>query len=269
MLIAGCGLLLILQCTLLVHLPYTTTQLRDVIEMPEVDTATARDARFDPFRAYFAHWCRDTTGLTAAECLSDRMAQQFPHGTPSDDLFYASYDPARSLAAHAAGEPGHCVTRSGLVVTALLSVGIPARVVSLMADDGTGHNIVSVWDDEHGWVVVDPTMGKVLLLDGKPAVETRLHNAPDHITTLRLTAPAGIGDVHVDYRTLFVHVLYPEPWYYLRVGPHQSIWPFRGVVYRLGPATWALGGGQMALHWGVMATVGLLCFVLFYRQASR
>jgi hypothetical protein len=69
------------------------------------------------------------------------------------------FDPAAHFASHMAGEPSHCLTRSAILATQLLSVGIPARVVQFVPAVGKGHTLVGVWDETIGWIVVDPTNG--------------------------------------------------------------------------------------------------------------
>src|SRR4051794_28336216 len=85
----------------------------------------------DSFRAMVNEHCAGRAAFETAVCLSDLFAVRFRQGEPDQEFFQKSYDPAAALARHLAGRPGHCVTRSGLMATALLSAGFPARVVQL------------------------------------------------------------------------------------------------------------------------------------------
>src|SRR5437870_5298922 len=91
----------------------------------------ARDPHLEPLRAYFRSTCGRKTGAAAAIVLSDRFASRFAFGQSAREFFGRTYDPVTDLFAHIKGEPGHCVTRSGLTSAILLSAGIPARVVQL------------------------------------------------------------------------------------------------------------------------------------------
>src|SRR5262249_55046542 len=85
----------------------------------------------EPFRTLVRARCGeapdDAWGL--APCVMTALADAFVQGDPSAEFLSPSFDPEATLERHLAGEPGHCVTRSGILATALLSTGTPARVV--------------------------------------------------------------------------------------------------------------------------------------------
>ena len=109
----------------------------------------AASSELDELRRSFEAECEMTTSIDAALCISNRMARQCPHGEPVEEFVSPSFDPAANLQRHAAGSPGHCVTRSAILAGELLSVGVPARIVQLAPLDGSGgHNLVEVWDEE-------------------------------------------------------------------------------------------------------------------------
>jgi hypothetical protein len=187
-----------------VKLPYRSSEIVRAVEAtepsPDVegrfqvgdmtwDTALfAHEPKLEPLRVYFRAHCDGRAGGAAATCLSDQFVREFPQGDPVHELFDTAYDPAADLAAHASGEPGHCVTRSGLITSILLSVGIPARVVQMVTPKWEGHTVMSVWDAAHGWMAFDPSWGAFLSLDGKPASAWRVASRSDDLGPL----PSGL-----------------------------------------------------------------------------
>ncbi|HEX8890164.1 MAG TPA: transglutaminase domain-containing protein [Pyrinomonadaceae bacterium] len=291
-----CLLLLILQLSILKVLPYTTASIND---LPVADLrvqrqsplngfgigsirwdvpALARDPYLEPFRHYFHTYCPDKRGLAAALCLSDSFAQQFPFGDTSNDLFSVDYDPVADLRAHTErGEPGDCVTRSGLAATALLSVGIPACVVSLVPVEGTGHNVLSVWDEQYGWATVDPTTGSVFWNETKPISALDAIERPAMFKAYQLAKePDGAHMLQLNYAVggsglLYGHLLFPEPWLYLRTGSRIAHWPFRAAFIHVGPWQWWMGPAQSALRIGSLLCIALLLvtLVIIYSRAVR
>ena len=276
-------ILLVLQLAALRALPYSTSLLENVApeevmaqsEHPQKGFSIgsirwdirryANDPRLEPFRHYFREYCNGKKGIAAALCLSDRFAEQFPFGPPSDDFFKADYDPVASLIAHTQkGEPGHCVTRSGLAAAALLSMGIPAHVIQLIPSKGPGHNIFSVWDEEYGWVAIDPLTGYMIGNEKGPTSALVALQSPDKVKSFRLAGePKGMGDLNIIYEgekaPLFRGQLaYPEPWLYLRTGERAAYWPFRGAFVYTGPWEWWIGPAQMFLHYGIAVCCALI-----------
>lgn len=213
-----------------------------------------------PFRELFAEHCPGRQGLAAATCMSDVFARAFKHGNPTTEFLHATYDPAAALALHLNGAPGHCVTRSGLLATTLLSVGIPTRQVQVMTGD-VGHNLLTVWDAESGWASFDPSTGTVfeedahllsthraVTSDRGTAKQVALASMPGiFFTTISELRKAGVKP----------EVLYPEPWLYTRVGERRAAWPFRGLFVHTGAAHWSHGPAQAALRWAMVLLVGL------------
>ncbi|MEP6706227.1 MAG: transglutaminase-like domain-containing protein [Pyrinomonadaceae bacterium] len=225
----------------------------------------AVDPRLQPFRIYFNNYCSGRAGIAAALCLSDRFAEQFPFGHPNSDLFDVDYDPVAALTDHTEkGHPGDCVTRSGLAAAALLSVGIPARVVQLMPLEGDGHNIFSVWDEEYGWVAIDATYGQMIGNKDGPSSAFDAYRYPDKIMgypigQVAIGAPEMTGNYNKNSSYLFRgHITYPEPWLYLRTGSRVAPWPFRAKFIELGPRQWRMGPAQTALRYGIAICVVLL-----------
>lgn len=245
------------------------------------DVATYRTAAsLAPFRALYAQHCAGTRGLAAATCVSDVFAKAFKHGGPTREFVQSEYDPPRDLAAHLGGEPGHCVTRSGLLATTLLSEGIPARQVQVVTA-GLGHNLITVWDQQHGWVAFDPSSGTVFEQEGKLAstVGAMTREGGD----VRSIALAPMDQVYFTSAKQLreggaaPEIMYPEPWLYTRVGNHVAQWPFRGLFVHTGAAHWNLGSAQTALRWGMLACLLLAVLGLagsrqkpdFFKQVAR
>ena len=231
----------------------------------------AADPALEPFRSAFRNACGSEQGLNAALCVSDAMARQFPHGSPSAEFTDRTFDPVAHLAHHMAGEPGHCMNRVAIMAAELLAVGVPARVTQLLPMHGPGHNVVEVWDASYGWVVVDPTYGTVLGDGTKPASAFLLRRAPDHVPWHTLAAaPAPKSTVEdgrrngPDTRLYKGRLFYPEPWLYLRVGPRTAIWPFRGAFARLG--TSPLDFGRVLLI--RLGTIGAFTLALGFLLAA-
>ncbi|HEV8322569.1 MAG TPA: transglutaminase-like domain-containing protein [Myxococcota bacterium] len=231
-------------------------------------SALAASPALAPLRARLARDCGARRGIASALCASDVMADAFPSDQPGHEFFDARFDPVADFTAHLAGEPGHCVTRTGMLAAELLSAGIPARVVQLVPPHGHGHHVVEVWDDAAGWSLVDPSLGsvvggpdgpmsvaaalaspeKVRLLGGGRAART----AVDTLVALyaRMDVPLFSGDV-----------LYPSAWLYVRAGEPVVTWPFRGLFVRAGRGQITAGPAQSVIRWSV-ASSGLLGMAL-------
>lgn len=216
----------------------------------------ASEPRLEPLRSLYHSRCENRVGAAAAACLSDVFARAFPADSPQHELFDPVYDPARDLAAHMAGEPGHCVTRSGLISAVLLSVGIPARVVQFYGVMGAGHNVMAVWDGELGWAVFDPSFGAFVAVGQRPVGAEAIVAQPDDVGLLRAgLAPAG-EKAQEFYHTLTaggVTVTYPEPWLYLRVGERAAPWPLRASFAVIGARRWCVGPAQTAARASALA----------------
>jgi len=189
------------------------------------------------FRRYFLETCGGQTGTQAAICLSQGFDRVFPAGTPRHEFLERHFDPVANFKAHLAGEPGHCVNRSGMLATTLLSVGIPARVVSFTPRTGWGgHTLVEVWAGSD-WVLVDPTeVGLVGSIRPSSAAEIKRMSG-----SLRLFN--ADGSVRQDPYLLSESIargelVYPEAWLYTRTGPRFSFWPFRGKFVQVGRYSW-------------------------------
>lgn len=166
----------------------------------------------------------------------------------------------------------------------LLSVGVPARIVQLVPLDGSGgHNLVEVWDEPRGWVMVDPTYGGIVGTKSGPTSALALSESPDNVRWFAVGVPPDpfkdFGPVQMEalYRGLFSSsVIYPEPWLYLRVGDKEAPWPFRGVYLQTGPGTFALGSAHRLAWCTIPMTAlaaglfwGLLVFQLLGARARK
>lgn len=224
----------------------------------------------DSFRAVVAAHCPGRPAFETATCLSDLFSLRFPHGEPGVEFFENRYEPATALAKHLAGKPGHCVTRAGLLATALLAAGFPARVVQLVPGQGElGHNVVEVWSGTQGWTMVDPTFGVAVGTAGGPFAAAALET-PD---TVALRPYSDIGAVlHVPVKEFYFagraglfagNVVYPDPWLYTRVGRRSAPKPFQGRFVIVGPRSLGLGLGQPALALGIaLSLLALVGWVL-------
>jgi len=197
----------------------------------------SRAASLSPFRRYFGEKCGGKTGARAAMCLSQALDHAVPFGTPKHEFFERDFDPVADLQAHLSGQPGHCVNRSVMLATTLLSVGIPARVASFSPRSGWGgHTVVEVWSGAH-WVVVDPTVvGLVGSIRPDSAAEIKRESG-----SLRLFNANGSvqrNDYPLSASIVRGELVYPEPWLYTRTGPRFSFWPFRGRFIQAGVYRW-------------------------------
>jgi hypothetical protein len=227
----------------------------------------------EPFRAVVARHCPGRSGVDTASCLGDLFSQRFVHGRPRIELFAAGYVPTEALAEHLAGAPGHCVSRSGLMATALLASGFPARLVQLVPHVGGGHNVVEVLDPSRGWTFIDPTYG--FLIDspmGHAALDALA--APGQVhwqfdpamrPAVALPRTEAAQQANAD-RLISGDIVYPDPWLYTRVGRPSAPPPFQGRFLMVGRRTMELGIGQPLLQGGsalsalalVVAVVGAL-----------
>lgn len=268
---------LIAQVLWLASLPYSTSLIKaaapqDVLAAPspqfhfgslEWDTnALALAPELGEHREFFRRQCGYKSGVEAAMCVSDAMAVAFPDGVPTDEFVRHAFDPSAHLRDHLGGAPGHCMTRSAILAAALLSVGLPGRVVQVAPDDlAWGHTLVEVWDAQDGWVLVDPTWGGVHGDAEGPAPAVRLLDAPTSVRWFGLGIRPVTGDPTAERQAAGPppvrfqgRLLYPEPWTYLRTGRRIATWPFRAVFVRVGPGAIAFGPAQATLRFTIPAT---------------
>lgn len=207
----------------------------------------------EPFRAQFLKYCEGSDGVEAALCASRELARHSPLGEPRHEFVDAQYDPAAVLQEHLDGAPGHCTTRSALVTVQLLAVGIPARVVQVLPTDGSGHNVLSVWDSKIGWSLVDPSVPGLVTRDGDAVAARELLDDATSITISPDVSVAGTAALINPAMTSAATVLFPEPWLYLRTGPRVARWPFRGSFARIGKAQLSLGPTQKIVALSALA----------------
>jgi hypothetical protein len=106
--------------------------------------------------AALRHWAR-------TQQPSDRQLWNFPRDADPGDV-----DPGILLEQQHSLMPGACRRFAYILAGALVSVGIPARLVSLQAffTDGSGHVMVEAWvADLNKWIVVDPTGDTMFIVD--------------------------------------------------------------------------------------------------------
>ncbi len=190
-----------------------------------------------PFRRYFFETCKGKTGAHAAMCLSRAFDHAFPAGRPQHEFLERRFDPAADFEAHLLGQPGHCVNRCAMLATSLLSVGIPARVVSFSPRSGRGgHTLVEVWTGAD-WTAVDPTeLGLVGSFRPNSARELRM--TPGVLRLFTREGRLRQGSYLLSDSVARGEVVYPEPWLYTRIGPRFSFWPFRGKFVQAGMYNW-------------------------------
>ena len=234
-----------------------------------------------PFAALARSECPGSEPLKTAICLSNVMAIRFPHGRPSHELFDANFDPARALTRHLNGEPGHCVSRSGILATALLASGIPARVVQLYPPSGhvqEGHNAIEVYDPaQGGWIFFDPTYGGRLESQTGARSAAGLVVAAGALRWIPLAMPASYPPQPFDGAVTFSgaptprfsgHIVYPEPWLYTRVGKKQAPAIFSGTFLSVGPRSLRLAWGHWLLD-GSIAVTGLAFLAVLVVAITR
>lgn len=227
----------------------------------EWDLETYRGATMlEPFRVAFAS-CSSLLGLDAARCATNIIQSRSSAGSPTTEFVDAQYDPAEALHAHLSGAPGHCTARSSMLATALLSMGLAARVVQVLSPSGVGHNLVEVWDSRHGWLLFDPHFDSSYLLDGEFVSAAQLTHASRGLTWRR--PHEGQPDLNVFAGAM---VSYPEPWLYTRVGGHCAPFPFRGCFAQIAPKQWEHG---MAQHFSRAAALVFLALPLLWLMAQR
>ncbi|HEY0712641.1 MAG TPA: transglutaminase domain-containing protein [Polyangia bacterium] len=239
----------------------------------------------EPFAAMVREHCPKLPPFGLVTCLSNLLAKRFAHGGPPSQLFDQRFEPALALAGHLAGEPGHCVSRSGILAAALLVSGVPARVVQLqwLPDSGPahGHNAFEFFDPERGWTLFDPTYGgyfentagarsaAAAAFAGLPAfwqkagaIPAGLENAPTPAESASL-APHAVA-----------FLSYVEPWLYTRIGEKLAPEPFNGRFVIVGPHATAMVLGHWALRGAIVFTglallgCGIAAFKLRRRQRN-
>ncbi len=269
-------------------LPYsrcemTTIEVADEARAPGADSFALGPIEFDlaayrtapelePFREFRRRSCDgvvEPVALTA--CLISAAADAFPHGTPSVEFMNAGYVPSEALARHLAGERGHCVTRSGLIVATLLATGTPARVVQWCA---VGHTMLEVWSGEE-WLVVDPTSG--VMITGTPHTPALESDLPIALAGRSARPIADMPEGGVSAATCFAASesgarVYLEPWLYTRVGPRAADFPYPEAAAVAAPSL-AVGYGQpaaaMALLLAAIAGLAAAVRVAAGRVAAR
>ena len=232
----------------------------------------ASEPALQPFREEFNRHCAGQQGTRAALCVSRAMAAQFDFGEPKRDFLAPAFDPIPDLAEHLRGEPGHCVTRSSILATQLLSVGIPTRVVQLLPPSGNGHNIVEVWNGVAGWELVDPTEVAVLGINGHATSAASLVRQQGTLQVVGSSAPAKGSELsYARYTFPGTDLVFPEPWLYLRIGSKVAPRPFHGRFGHIGAGQWRTGPIQATLRLAILglAFSATLCFALALRDRRR
>jgi hypothetical protein len=219
-------------------------------------TSLRHDPALRAFRSAMRASCGDRKGVAAAACASHVLRDRVPTGNPSSEYVNVEFDPVTHFERHMAGEPGHCLTRSAILTSQLLSVGIPARVLQMVPANGSGHTLVEAWDDALGWVVVDPSTDGYLVATRGSATAVDLLGDPDGVVWKGFGPVAASATETEAKRRYFKglltgNLLYPEPWLYLRVGPRVGPWPTRGQYARVGPTRLTLGPLQQALFFAI------------------
>jgi len=221
----------------------------------------SRAPELAPFRRYFFETCGSQTGTQAAMCLSQAFYRAFPAGTPKHEFFERHFDPIASFEAHLSGEPGHCVNRSGMLATTLLSVGIPARVVSFSPRTGWGgHTLVEVWADS-AWVAVDPTeLG--LVGSNRPGSTAEIKRTSKSLRLFNVDGSVRQDPYLLSESVASGELVYPEPWLYTRTGRRFSFWPFRGKFIQVGSYSWRFSTPLLLCRVAsVISVIAGLCFL--------
>jgi hypothetical protein len=256
----------------LAKLPYSTSWISraepaDVILAPgsvfRVGSLTwdvgsySRDPSLEPFREAFGGACGTAVGLAAARCVTDLIKVRSPRGEPRVEFVDADFDPSAALKVHMNGAPGHCTTRSALTATALLALGVPARIVQVLPLEERGHNLVEVWDPTLGWLLFDPHFDSSYLLGDSFLSAVKLSEIQGG---LRWRRPSeGQPDPNLFAGST---ISYPEPWLYTRVGERCAPWPFRGCFVQVGPLQFRYGPAQhLAFFVAVASALGAVVFL--------
>jgi hypothetical protein len=215
-------------------------------------------------------------------CLSNVLAARFGHGGPRQQLFDAKFDPTTALASHLSGASGHCVSRSGIIATALLATGVPARVVQLVWSPAegapAGHNALEFLDPEKGWTFFDPTFaGYFENASGSRSAAAIAFSGKAAIWRVAGVAPAGLETLPTPADSAFLSpkavafLSYVEPWLYTRVGKPVAPRPFNARFVMAGPAASSMVLSHWALRGAILVTaLGLAgCLVVAVRVRSR
>ena len=233
-------------------------------------TQYATAVELAPFREEFLANCAGKLGLDAARCVAEKMTDRFPWGMPANDFYSRNFDAVSDFRAHMAGEAGHCVTRSEILVNQLLSVGIPARVTQIFWNDGRGHNIAEVWDNEFGWTLFDPSFGGTLGIGGKPISAERALATRGDLTLLGDIRAASLDNkFYKNASAMGGTILYPSPWRYTRTGPRSTSWPFLGKFALVGSGWFRYGGAQWVLRVGILYCLSLALIFLILGRRRR
>ncbi|GMU61079.1 MAG: hypothetical protein AMXMBFR34_28420 [Myxococcaceae bacterium] len=268
----------------LAKLPYSTSRLLRVTEAQALEapgdrmklgplvwefSLYASDPALDSFRQVYGPVCSGKRGLEAVTCVSRLLASRSPVGDPAVEFVDADYVPSVALTSHCQGAKGHCTSRSALGAAALLSLGVPARVVQVLPPDGRrGHNIIGVWDEKAGWVLFDPVSETAFQHNGAYLSSVGLANTAGPVEWDR--APRESGDPN-NYVGSTIH--YPEPWLYTRIGERCAPWPFRACFAQTGPKQFLLGPAQKAALGSFLLFLALgvlgLGLLLWPRPAAR
>jgi hypothetical protein len=224
-----------------------------------------------PFRRYFFEKCGGQTRAQAAMCLTRAFARAFPNGKPKHEFLERDFDPVSNFRAHLSGQPGHCVNRSGMLATTLLSVGIPARVVSFVPRTGWGgHTLVEFWAGSD-WVSVDPTeIG--LVGSTRPGSAADIKRMSGYLRLFDEDGSVRQDPYVLSESIAHGELVYPEPWLYTRTGPRFSFWPFRGEFVQVGMYSWRFSTSLLLCRVAFVVSVlagGYLIIGSLYRRKKR
>lgn len=268
----------LLQALLLWQLPYTTSIIHHLplagVEQSQSAMNDFRlgelmwdielykaDKNLHSFRQFFQRNCGTQRGLDAAICLSDVLLKKIPFGAPSQEVVDAIYSPIQAFENHMNGAPGHCVTYAGLSSLVLLASGTPARMVQIVSSTKPGHNVIEVWDAQHGWVLFDPLNKFVPIKNGNPISALEAINPSNQVTVAQIgkdsESKSYLSDYYQGKLPFDGAIVYPEPWLYTRSGKRFDHGFYRGRFVSFGIDFFWLGQAQRLLRLGI-----LICFVL-------
>jgi hypothetical protein len=153
----------------------------------------------------------------------------------------------------------------------LLSAGMAARQLQMAPPHD---NVIEVFDERWGWVLVDPSFGAVFRTKlGLGSAAALARGDEGGQWTQELPSPLPHWQAEFEPNAGPREIVFPDPWLYTRSGRRAADWPFRGLFVHVGARGWRFGLGQQVARRTAgavsLALVGVFASAWLRRRRSR
>jgi len=116
--------------------------------------------------------------LSRAVAIRQWVRRQVDYGTATTDQSADVLAAVDILNDGRRGVKSPCNRLAALFITACIAQGLPARMIHLSTEEGSGHFVAEVWlRDQRRWTMMDPSLSYYARIDGAPASTLEMHRA--------------------------------------------------------------------------------------------